>query len=581
MAAPVLSTPSEQVFQEAAPLVVQSSEDRLSEEQLYVQYEIRRTIDEIRVGKWKRIALQFPDDMLVDAPRVFERLRDGLKKAREQANSHQESTIEDLSAKLEHATIDAHTPATTIDEIEERLCILGDTSYGACCVDEVAAEHTDAEVVVHYGRSCLSPTARLPVIYVFTAKALNLDSVVASFKQTYQDQDSKVCLMADIPYSHHLDELHTRLAQEGYTQLFKTEILHDPASPIPNRTTPPDTKDNAEALKDYSIFHISEPPTSLLLILSSRIKSMHIFPTTSPSTITTTIEASTTHLLRRRYALITRLASTPIFGILINTLSVRNYLSALQHCQSLISRAGKKAYVFVVGKVNAAKIANFSEIGGWVVIGCWESSLIESKEFYRPIITPFELKLALQADGERVWGGEWVGDFGQLLGRDGEGRGGEVQQGSADARVEDDEAVVGEEKSDVNWDDQPSDDEPPEFDLRTGQYVSHSRPMGRRQQPQSLPTNSNDPTTTSSPVPPTFSSALIQRTKDSSLASINGQISPAAEFLRNKRTWQGLGSDFDIAYERDEEGKIIGAAMEEGRSGVAKGYHVGEDLRKG
>jgi diphthamide biosynthesis enzyme Dph1/Dph2-like protein len=47
-------------------------------------------------------------------------------------------------------------------------------------------------------------------------------------------------------------------------------------------------------------------------------------------------------------------------------------------------------------KHSPAKIANFSDIGGWAVIGRWESSLVDSKEFYRPIITPFELELALQ-----------------------------------------------------------------------------------------------------------------------------------------------------------------------------------------
>jgi len=81
--APILSTPAEHILQEPTPQVVQSREQGvLSEEQLYLQYEIKRTISEIRAGQWKRIALQFPDDMLVDAPRVFERLRDGLKHER-------------------------------------------------------------------------------------------------------------------------------------------------------------------------------------------------------------------------------------------------------------------------------------------------------------------------------------------------------------------------------------------------------------------------------------------------------------------------------------------------------------------
>ncbi|KAK4508199.1 hypothetical protein PRZ48_001937 [Zasmidium cellare] len=556
--APILSTPAEHILEEPTPVTVQSSESRLSEEQLYLQYEIKRTVDEIRNGKWKRIALQFPDDMLVDAPRVFERIRDDLKEARKTASSSQNGNVDNVANDLAKTSLQNGQTSDASDQVEEKLCILGDTSYGACCVDEVAAEHVDAEVVVHYGRSCLSPTARLPVIYVFTTKPLDLDAAVDSFKETYKDLDEKVCLMADIPYSHHLDDLQARLAQEGYKNVFKTSIIRDPASLLPNRTAPTEVQENPEALKEYSIFHIATPPTSLLLILSSRIKAMHIFSTESPQS--TALEASTTQLLRRRYALITRLSTVPIFGILINTLSVSNYMSALSHCQDLIRRAGKKSYTFVVGKVNAAKVANFAEIGGWVVIGCWESSLIESKDFFRPIITPFELEVALKGDGERTWGGEWIGDFSALLGK-------EQNEINGHSHAEAESTTQG------DWDDQ-SDDEPPEFDLRTGRYVSQSRPMGRPSRPAVA---ENGETTASAPAP--ASSALVQRAKGD-VAAIGGQVSPAAEYLRSKRTWQGLGSDFEISYERDEEGKIRGAAMEEGRSGVAKGYSVGEDASK-
>lgn len=621
--APILSTPAEHILQEPTPQVVQSREQGvLSEEQLYLQYEIKRTISEIRAGQWKRIALQFPDDMLVDAPRVFERLRDGLKHERAARAAAAATASEDEKN----------------EEKEEKLCILGDTSYGSCCVDEVAAEHTDADVVVHYGRACLSPTARLPVIYVFTAKSLHLDAVVASFKETYPPSsraEEKVCLMADIPYSHHLDELYRRLTEEeGYGHIFKTSIIHDPASLIPNRTTPVTTTgggggggtDEAAtaALKEYSIFHISEPPTSLLLILSSRIKSLHIFPTTpsssssspsssssSPPPPTHLASTTTTPLLRRRYALITRLSTIPIFGILINTLSVSHYLQALQHCQRIIHASGKKSYTFVVGKINAAKLANFSEIGGWVVIGCWESSLLEngSKEFFRPVITPWELEVALMRDGERVWGGEWVGDFGEVLER-GRGKkkytgveGGEEEEGNHD----DEEGPTTEEEECPS--DSDSESSPPDFDLRTGQYVSHSRPMGhpRRRQQHSQPKKPNSnpqlPSTTTTPTQlthlPKTSSALTTPP-----FHINGHLSPAAEYLSSQRTWTGLGSDFShsslaslshshhadadadgasIAYERDENGKIRGAEMEEGRKGVAKGYRVGDgdDGREG
>jgi diphthamide biosynthesis protein 2 len=74
----------------------------------------------------------------------------------------------------------------------------------------------------------------------------------------------------------------------------------------------------------------------------------------------------------------------------------------ISRVQRLISDSGKKSYLFVVGKINPAKVANFSEIGGWVVVGCWESSLIDSRDFYKPIITPFELDLALKRDDDSM-----------------------------------------------------------------------------------------------------------------------------------------------------------------------------------
>ena len=563
--APNLSTPAEHIFEDATPVTILSTELRLSEEQLYIQYEIQRTIDEIREGGWKRIALQFPDEMLVDAPRVLERLRDGLRleqrKDRTQTIPDGAVTVSEAAEVLQKTTLDGHGNVEAGErerDLEAKLYILADTSYGACCVDEVAAEHVDAEVVVHYGRACLSPTARLPVIYVFTTKPLDLDAAVMGFEVTYEQKDTKVCLMADIPYCHHVPELHQKLREAGYENLFATEIVRDPSSLLPNRTLPQNVRQNLEALKEYSIFHISSPPTSLLLILSSRVKNIHILPTDTPHL--TTLQASTAAILRRRYALITHLSTVPIFGILINTLSVSNYLAALQHCQDLISRAGKKSYVFVVGKVNATKVANFAEIGGWIVIGCWESSLIESKDFYRPVITPFELEIALMGDEERLWGGEWVGDFSALIGRETAGkRGIGASEAVASAQVNG--------SHDRNWNDEPSDDEPPDFDLRTGRYVSRTRPI-----PRPKPDTPSSTAARIDSVPP--SSALVQRAKGD-IATINGAVSPAAEFFRSQRMWQGLGSDHEISYERDEDGRIRGAAMEEGSGGVAKGYAVG------
>ena len=547
---PVLSTPDTHILSDTPDTQAPRHHESLSDEQIQIRYEIARTVREIKEHKWQRIALQFPDEMLPHSTRVYEILQKDLNS---RSGGSKSSTPAAASIASDNVATMLSNVSIDDTQVSTKLTILADTSYGSCCVDEVAAEHVDADAIVHYGRACLSPTARLPVVHVYTKRDLDLEKAAEAFKNAFSDLNAKIILTADVPYADHIDPLCSKLQDVGYQSVFEASIVHDPSSAIPNRTVPPSVTDDPTSLRDWHLFHISEPPTSLLLTMTSRMASIVVFPTANSLTSTANSSTkSTAMLLRRRYALITSLATVPIWGILINTLSVRNYLSMIAYVQKLISDAGKKSYLFVVGKINAAKVANFSEIGGWVVIGCWESSLIDSKEFYRPIITPFELDLALRPDDDRLWTGEWRADF----------------QGVLDASKRmDDLANTREADTDLTSDDgnasDESESEPPEFDLRTGRYVTKPRPMGRAR------INGMDSMDTSNHK---VTNALVKRA-NGDIIEVNGVASPAAEYLSNQRTWRGLGSDFQIKYEDEDE---EGATIEEGQTGIAGGYTVGD-----
>ncbi|KAK4130578.1 diphthamide biosynthesis protein [Trichocladium antarcticum] len=536
-AAPVLSTPAEYLFEHTvtenkAPI------QRRTDDELRNIYEVARAAQEIRQGGWKRIALQFPDHMLRDAPRVVQALNTEL-------------------ASIPRST-DASGPP-------ERIYILADTSYSSCCVDEIAAEHVDADVVVHYGRSCLSPTSRLPVIYIFTHHDLDHQETVAAFEQQYPDKQTPAILMADVTYQDHIPALASELFALGYTNLVSTAIIHDPTGQIPNRKlVHPQTLTDlpTPSLHSHSIFHVSSPPTSLLLALSSRVAALHIHPTALDTTANAAAAAaaaaptSTPRLLGRRYARVLTLATAGIVGILVNTLSVSNYLASVDTLRRQLAARGKKSYTVVVGKLNAAKLANFAEVDGWVVVGCWESALVEEDAgFYRPVVTPFELGVALMGDGERVWGGEWWGGIERV----GIERVGEFE-------IEGEGGGGGERGEGDEGDDSEEESAPPEFDLRTGRLVSHGRPMKKgaakveKKKDEGRAAGGNPPS----------GGALALRPK-AELAMVNGVVSPGAEYLRSQRTWQGLGSDY-VAEES--------TAIEEGRGGVARGYTVGGDQEK-
>jgi diphthamide biosynthesis protein 2 len=55
-----------------------------------------------------------------------------------------------------------------------------------------------------------------------------------------------------------------------------------------------------------------------------------------------------------------------------------------------------------VGKVNVAKLANFMEIDVFVLVACPENSLLDSKEFFKPIVTPHEMQCACVSETEWV-----------------------------------------------------------------------------------------------------------------------------------------------------------------------------------
>ncbi|KAI1120895.1 putative diphthamide synthesis protein-domain-containing protein [Nemania abortiva] len=564
-APPVLSTPAEYLFDDPTPssTLDQSIRPDRSNDELFAVYEIARTAAEIQRHNWSRVALQFPDAMLADAPWVVGALERELAILKDpETDSAAEST--------EQQGTGAAAPPRGAQQIQggkgQRLYILADTSYSACCVDEIAAEHADADAVVHYGRACLSPTARLPVVHIFTRQELDYDAVAKAFAQEFGAKEAKVVIMADVMFQEHVAPVCALLRAQGYVHVVATETIHDPSSTIPNRMIPSldpvSPEEHDYHLHEYHLFHISTPPTSLLLTLSSRLASLRIYPTpSSPYTAMASLPdpSTTPSMLRRRYALVLRLATASIIGILVNTLSVKNYMSTISALREQIAAASKKSYTIVVGKLNAAKLANFAEIDGWVVVGCWESGLVDQDGLFKPVITPFELALALQSDESRVWTGEWWGGI--------EGAENKVDpdpeppepKGTTEGEVtaEGVEGSISDEES-----------EPPVFDLRTGRFVSNSRPM--RIAIRSSPATKIGTQPTNGSLTQENGSAIAKRSAGE-IALVNGVASPGAEFLRSKRTWQGLGSDFNPG--EDETSTII----EEGRSGVARGYIVGDE----
>ena len=322
---PVLSTLEDTTFF-LQPIRLELDFIPRTDDEIRHYFEIEKTIEEVHRGGWRQIALQFPDELLqMRATRCYELLQEGLNCRGGE---------------------------------DKKLSILADTSYGSCCVDEVAAEHVSAEVVVHYGRACLSPTTRLPVIYIFTNPPLVHQRVIDTFIKLFPNPAEKVILMADVSYTSHLPMLVKALREQySYINVWETKILHCPGALLPNRTLPDECApaegeseesqaEKARTLREeWSLLHIGTPLPALLLVLASRIHRIHIIPTRSSRNGKMETEPiATLPLLRRRYALLTHIRSASIIGILVSTLTVKNYLPLISLLRRLIRSRRKKSY---------------------------------------------------------------------------------------------------------------------------------------------------------------------------------------------------------------------------------------------
>ena len=112
-----------------------------------------------------------------------------------------------------------------IDFTQEVLWLLGTISAGplyiakvltlfssffySCCVDEVAAEHYQADSIIHFGATCLSPTQHLPVLYVLCCEPVDIVHAADQVRAVCTDSAARLILMADTMYQHALGEYFT------------------------------------------------------------------------------------------------------------------------------------------------------------------------------------------------------------------------------------------------------------------------------------------------------------------------------------------------------------------------------------
>ncbi len=102
------------------------------------------------------------------------------------------------SSSSDQATVDANKeeskdPTPTRPKAIQSLSILGDVTYGACCIDDLSARALGCDLLVHYGHSCLVPLTCtvIPCLYVFVEIRVDVQHMVDCVHMTFLEEEKE------------------------------------------------------------------------------------------------------------------------------------------------------------------------------------------------------------------------------------------------------------------------------------------------------------------------------------------------------------------------------------------------------
>lgn len=329
-------------------------------------FEIHKTVWRLRQAAAKRVALQFPEGLLMYACVIADLLED-------------------------HAGVD-------------HVFVMGDVTYGACCIDDYSAAALGADFLVHYGHSCLVPvdTTTVPCLYVFVDIQMDVDHMIDTVKLNFPP-GTRLLLAGTIQFSSAVQVAKGRLSGDypgldvpKCKPLSPGEVLGCTAPVVP------------VGLYDALVF-VADGRFHLEAIMIA-----------NPTIPAYRYDPYGRHLLAESYdqtgmraarqKAIQRAAGARRWGVVLGTLGRQGNPRIVELIEGKLRAKGLAYTLVLLSELSPPKLEALGSesIDAWVQVACPRLSIDWGEGFVKPTLTPFEALIAL---GEVP--GWWVGGQGE------------------------------------------------------------------------------------------------------------------------------------------------------------------------
>ncbi|KAG8531179.1 Diphthamide biosynthesis protein 1 [Bacidia gigantensis] len=315
-------------------------------------FEIHKTIHRIRSSGCKKIALQMPEGLLLFA-----------------------TTISDILTQF--------CPGT-------ETLIMGDVTYGACCIDDYTARALGCDILVHYAHSCLIPVdvTKIKTLYVFVDISIDTSHLLATLERNF-DSGKSIAMVGTIQFNSTLHTIKPILEKVGFrvlipqiTPLSKGEIL--------GCTSPRLSKDAADIILYLGDgrFHLESA-----MIHNPSLPAYRYDPYSRKLT-RETYEHQEMQELRK--SAITQAKKAKKWGLILGSLGRQGNPHTMALIENTLDERGIPFINILLSEIFPGKLALMSDIECWVQVACPRLSIDWGYAFPRPLLTPYEALVALE-----------------------------------------------------------------------------------------------------------------------------------------------------------------------------------------
>ncbi|KAB1206967.1 Diphthamide biosynthesis protein 1 [Morella rubra] len=275
--------------------------------------------------------------------------------------------------------------------------VLGDVTYGACCVDDLSASALGADLLIHYGHSCLVPidATSIPCLYVFVDIQIDTQRLLQTLTLNLPAATTRsIVLAGTIQFASAIRSVKPELEKHGYrVSIPQSKPLS--AGEVLGCTAPKISNDGGE-MEERVIVFVADGRFHLeaMMIANPGVRTFRYDPYMGKLFLEEYDQKGMKE--SRKNAILKARKEAKSWGIVLGTLGRQGNPRILERLERRMEENGLDYTVVMMSEISPQRVALFGDsVDAWIQIACPRLSIDWGEAFEKPLLTPFEAEIAL------------------------------------------------------------------------------------------------------------------------------------------------------------------------------------------